>query len=417
MSDRAHDLAGDWPMIEAQLPQRWREMAVEHNLIPPHLPPHLGAKIKDVSIPLRLTLFHVATNTSLKTTTAMAHAAQLSDMSAVALHKWIRKLGPYLSALLVARTKADQTFAPERWAGYDMIITDATVVNRPGSTGTTARVHLALRLTTLQLVQLDITDETGGETFRRFGAAPNQLWIGDRGYANPPGIAAMKAQEAEVLVRYNRGSLPLYDIAGERLDVRGKLARLGKPGGMKEWAAWVRPDGDSTPIQGRLIAIRLPPDKVAEARARLRREQGSDLTNESIEMAEFVVLFTTVPKERLSGDQILELYGLRWQVELHIKRDKSIAGLDRLPNYRPDTIHTWICAKMLLTQIARAIPTRLVAIPPSGDRHASDSRSEVSKVDHRKARDAAALSHRRAVASDDARLARNLRRTSTHRPS
>ena len=135
-------------------------------------------------------------------------------------------------------------------------------------------------------------------------------------------------------------------------------------------------------------------------------------------MAEFVVLFTTVPKDRLSGDQILELYGLRWQVELHIKRDKSIAGLDRLPNYRPDTIHTWICAKMLLTQIARAIPTPLVAIPPCGDRRAvGPSTRRLSKVAPPKAQGASTQSHRRAVASDDARLARHLRSTSTHRPS
>jgi hypothetical protein len=61
----------------------------------------------------------------------------------------------------------------------------------------------------------------------------------------------------------------------------------------------------------------------------------------------------------------MELYGLRWQVELHIKRDKSIAGLDRLPNFRNDTVYSWICAKLLLTQIARKIAAPNVAIPPS----------------------------------------------------
>ena len=75
----------------------------------------------------------------------MAHAAQIVDMSAVALHKWMRKLGPYLAALLVNKTQVRTTFAPERWAGYDIIVVDATVVNRPGSEGTTARVHHALR--------------------------------------------------------------------------------------------------------------------------------------------------------------------------------------------------------------------------------------------------------------------------------
>lgn len=131
----------------------------------------------------------------------------------------------------------------------------------------------------------------------------------------------------------------------------------------REWAAWVHPQSGER-IRGRLCVVRLPLDKVEEARARLRREQGADVSAESLEMANFVAVFTTVPRERLSIDRVLELYALRWQVELCIKRDKSIAGLDRLPNFRDDTIRSWILAKMLLTQIARKIATPAVAIPP-----------------------------------------------------
>jgi hypothetical protein len=353
-------------MIEAQLPPDWRDLAQQHGLDPTVVPPQLGAKVKDISVPLRLVLYHVGTNTSLKITTAMAAAAGLIDMSAVALHKWMRRFAPFLTALLVALTNAAKRFAAACWAGYDIIIVDASSVARPGSAGTTGRVHYALRLSNLQPVQIDVTDDKGGETFRRFAvmAQPGQLWLGDRGYANPPGIAAMKAQGADIMVRYNRGSLPLYDRDGRLLDVlRQKLVRLRQPGVPREWAAWVHPQG-CEPIRGRLCAVRLPPDKADEARVRLRREQGTEVTAESLAMAEFVVVFTTVPRDRLSTALVLELYCLRWQVELTIKRDKSIAGLDQLPNFREDTIRSWLLAKMLLTQIARKIVTANVAIPP-----------------------------------------------------
>jgi len=112
--------------------------------------------------------------------------------------------------------------------------------------------------------------------------------------------------------------------------------------------------------------VRLPADKAKQARERLRREQGSQVTAESLTMASFVVVFTTVPKDKLSAERVLELYGLRWQIELHIKRDKSIAGLDRLPNQRPDTVYTWICAKLLLVQIAHKMASSHMAIPPTG---------------------------------------------------
>jgi len=359
-------MAGDWPMIEAQLPPDWRALAQEHKVAPANLPSQLGAKVTDVSVPLRMVLHHVATNTSLKTTTAMAAASGLIDVSAVALHKWMRKFAPFLTAVLVALTDAASKFAAARWAGYDILIVDATSVSRPGSKGTTARVHYALRLSNLQPVQIDVTDETGGETFRRFSEmmCPGQLWLGDRGYANPPGIGTIVAKGADVLVRYNRGSLPLYDIGGRRIYVGQKLARrMTTPGVPREWAAWVRPQSGER-IRGRLCAVRLPPDKVEEARARLQREQGDDVSAESLEMASFVAVFTTIPRDRLSTERVLELYALRWQVELGIKRDKSIAGLDRLPNFRDDTIRSWILAKMLLTQIARKITTADVAIPP-----------------------------------------------------
>lgn len=359
-------IGGDWPMIEAQLPSDWRAMAQQHGAAPTNVPSQLGAKVTDVSVPLRMVLHHVATNTSLKTTTAMAAASGLIDVSAVALHKWMCKFAPFLAAVLVALTNAAKRFAAACWGGYDILIVDASSVSRPGSKGTTARVHYALRLSNLQPVQIDVTDDKGGETFRRFAkmACPGQLWLGDRGYANPPGIAAITAKGADVLVRYNRGSLPLYDVDGSLIEVLEKLGRrLKRPGVPREWAAWVHPQGGDR-IQGRLCAVRLPSDKVEEARARLRREQGDDVSAESLEMAHFVAVFTTVPKDRLSIDRVLELYALRWQVELSIKRDKSIAGLDRLPNFRDDTIRSWILAKMLLTQIARKIATSNVAIPP-----------------------------------------------------
>jgi len=363
--DPATTLDDQWAMIEAQLPTGWRQLGPAYGINPARTPAHLGAKIRDLSVLLRLVLFHVGTNTSLKTTTAIAAAASLVDLSSVALHKWMRKMGGFLAALLAAMTNAPRLFAAELWAGYDILIADATSVERPGATGTSARVHYVLRLTDLERVELQVTDNKGGESFKRFAdlMRPGQLWIGDRGHANPPGIAAVVSRGADVLVRHSRGSLPLYDIDGDLLDVPSKLARLRKPGRAHHWAAWVHPRGEA-PIGGRLCAVRLPPDKAEEARQRLRREMGAKVTAEGLDMAAFVVVFVTVPEARLSTERVLELYRQRWQVELTIKRDKSIAGLDRLPNYRDDTIRSWLLAKLLLCQIAHQVVTPDVQIPP-----------------------------------------------------
>ena len=50
---------------------------------------------------------------------------------------------------------------------------------------------------------------------------------------------------------------------------------------------------------------------------------------------------------------------LDWQIELQFKREKSVSGLDLLPNFREDTIQAWLLAKLLLSQIARRIFDRV----------------------------------------------------------
>jgi hypothetical protein len=356
-----------WQTIEEALPAGWRELATECGLFVRKLPPHLGAKVEDIGVALRLALYQVATNSGLETTTAAFAAAGVVDISLVALHKWMKKLGPYLQKLLGRMVSGEHAvFAPELWAGYEVVVTDATCVERPGAKGTTARLHYALRLTDLRAVEAHITDHTGGETLRNFQPESCQLWICDRGYSNAPSVAHATKREAAVLIRLNRWSLPLYDIHGTVVDVRRKLERLGKPGRVREWKVRVHADEEEV-IEGRLVAVRLPRDKAAEARKRVRDEHGAKTSEEQLWMAEFVVLFTTVPTSRLTAEQLVELYRLRWQVELEFKRAKSLLGLDRLPNFLTETIISWIAAKMLLHQILRAVAARssFDAFPPS----------------------------------------------------
>jgi hypothetical protein len=348
----------DWSTIEALLPGRWRELAVELKLVRPSLPAHLGTKVTDIGQVLRLVFYQVGNNCGLELATAAFAAAGILAISFVALHKWMKKLGPYLQHLLAQRVAVEHgVFAAERWAGYEVIACDATAVMRPGAKQTTARVHYALRLADLRTVEVHVTDDKGGETLRRFHPECGQLWVLDRGYANPPGIAHAVRCKADVLVRYNRGALPLYDGHGRLLDVSALVAKLRKVDRPREWAAWVElTEGKRVErIKGRVCAVRLPAAKAEEARERIRREQGADATQETLAMAEFVVVFTTVPRTPLTCDLILALYRARWQVELDFKRSKSITGLDRLPNFRPDTIASWISAKLLLHQILRKL--------------------------------------------------------------
>jgi hypothetical protein len=369
----------NWNFIREQLPPGWRELAVEMGLIHP-VPPQLHSKITDIEPILRLELHRAGLEASLQTTTATAAAAKkaaehkavgteepngpLVELAATSLHAWERKLGPYLAELLARLVGANDAFSALRWSGYEIILADGTVVTRPGAQGTTARVLYALRLSDMTLLKCLVTDEHGSESLRVFEVRTGQLWICDRFYSNPPDIAWVVDAGGEVLVRYHRSALPLYDAQGRGFDVMAHVRALQSPEAMAEWSVWVHPT-EHAPIEGRLCAVRLDEEQAEKARQRLRREYGAKVTAAALEAAAWVMVFTTVSSKRLTTPQVLALYRLRWQVELEIKREKSIGGLDKLPNFRDDTISTWLYAKLLIHQIARKIVSPAVAFPPS----------------------------------------------------
>jgi Transposase DDE domain len=367
----------DWEFIKAQLPDGWQELAKKMGLIRPH-PAHLGAKITDIEQVLRLELQRVGLESSLRITTARSCAARKLreedgiattdpsapvDIAAPSLHGWERKLGPYLATLHAQMANTGKMFTPELWGGYDLMVADGTIVTRPGAKQPTARILYALHLVDMTIPQQKVTDEHGSEGMRNFEVKAGQLWIADRYYANPEEVAHVKDAGGEVLLRYNRGALPLYDVKDQRLDVMEHVRSVDKPWAMTEWAAWVHPKRH-TPILGRLCAMRLPEEEAEQARERLRREYGSKVSPDMLEAADWVIEFVTAPCERIPLEMVFILYRLRWQVELQIKRDKSVGGMDKLPNFRDDTIATWLHAKLLLQQLVRKIVSPAVVLLP-----------------------------------------------------
>jgi hypothetical protein len=176
-------------------------------------------------------------------------------------------------------------------------------------------------------------------------------------------IPALVSRGADILVQYNRGALPLYDAQGQSFDVLGHVRALQTPNEVAEWIVWVHPP-EGEPLRGRLCALRLSDDKAEKAFEHARREQGNKLSAASLEAAAWILLFTTVSRSRMKTRRALALYPMRWQVKLEIKRDESLGGVSKLPNFRPDTIATWLQAKLLIQLVAKKIASLAETFPP-----------------------------------------------------
>lgn len=336
------DVLGRWQTIASFLPPEYEALAAEHRQVETKFG---NAKIRDADTLLRFILLHVGADLPLRQTVVLMAEAGLPSLSPMRLHKKMGRAAPYLRALVERMVDWPTVGAPERWGGYVFSAVDATIVCGPGATGIDARVHTKLRVADVALSDVQVTDASEGEMFRRFTWEPGELAVGDRAYFTPSGIQHVVAAGADVLVRYRLGSVELYAPDGEALDPLTALAHL-EVNEIADLDVVAKLPREMR--HGRLIACRLPDDVVERAREKLRREKRSELSERVSEVAKYVIVFTTAERSRLDANRCLQGYRLRWQIELQFKRWKSLCGFDLLPNQRDDTTLAWLYAKVLL---------------------------------------------------------------------
>ena len=235
------------------------------------------------------------------------------------------------------------------------VVADGSTVQAPGSTGTDYRLHVTADLLTLEILSIEVTDCKKGERSDRCPLKEGDVITADRGYNRPARIIELSKQGILVLIRLNPWSMPLRQRAegdsglnGVPLDLYDILKRtkankmclpvwLGTPGNAGE--GWVH-------VQ------RLPAHKVKEARRKCRRNAKKTPGKETLLFAEWRMIFTTVPEEIADTDTVMNLYELRWQVELLIKRLKSLLNIDKLRAKKGSALgDIWLHGKLLYALI------------------------------------------------------------------
>lgn len=336
---------GNWSVLRSFLPRGWEEQAR-----------HSGALrrtrgVSGAEALLRTLLIHLANGCSLAETSVRARRAGLCAMSSVALFKRLRAAEGWLRWL--AQQVRGVDLASAIGVGRRLRAVDATTVSEPGSTGTDWRIHYSVNLGDLQCDFFELTDVKGGETLRRVSIKPHDIIMGDRIYATPPGVAHVMDAHGDLIVRVNRQSLPLFDEAGNSLNILRTVRGL-KPGEAREWRTCVQhPKGGW--LTGRLIAVRRSMAATRLERKRLMRKANRrqhKVSKESLEAAQYFMLWTSL-SESFACPVVLEFYRLRWQIELVFKRMKSIMGLGHLPKADPVSCRAWLHGKLFVALLVQ----------------------------------------------------------------
>jgi Transposase DDE domain len=249
-------------------------------------------------------------------------------ISDTALHKRLKACVPWVKALL--SRMMGEAFQPATEGRLRVLIVDGSTVQAPGAKGTDYRLHIAIDLVRLHLVHVKVTDAHESERLDHYPLQDGDVVVLDRGYNQAQMWIDHADRGISLIVRYNPHSLNLYDAEGQKIDVD---AVLGKATAAEVCLPVQVRSKKKEFMKGYLHARRLPAAQAAQARRRARaeaRKKGRIVQQRTLTLAEWVLLFTTLAPEVLPAETVMALYRVRWQVELAIKRLKSISNMDHL---------------------------------------------------------------------------------------
>ena len=315
-----------------------------------------GALVRRRGVPSARALLHLALargpgGLSLRQTAAWAHVAGVADLTNASLCDRLHQSCDFLGAIAAAmlRFRPD---APARWTGRSVRIADGTCVSKPGGkygvSGADWRIHAVYDLGEGAFSHFDVTDGHGAEALDRGAPIAGEIRIADRGYANAKAIcrfmaAAKELTSSSVCVGAPSGCA----IARALLDLIERLRTLPPDREIDDVSVLIAGVGE--PMPARLVIRRKAPEHVEAEIRRLRRmaaKNNRELHPSSLVAAEFVVLrrlSTPLTPPRTSSD-----YRLRWQIELAIKRLKSLLHIDKLPAKTERGGRSWLYAHLIL---------------------------------------------------------------------
>ena len=121
---------------------------------------------------------------------------------------------------------------------------------------------------------------------------------------------------AYVLVRMHWQNIRLEDAGGRSLDLNRILKRAdAEDTGTNVYV----PLMGNSPVPARLLIRPLPSEAASRSRQRLRRnaaKKGRTPNATALRLAGYFCVLTTLPEPVASDEVVLELYRIRWQIEL-----------------------------------------------------------------------------------------------------
>ena len=367
MQSTASLLGDEFPTLLARLPRDLDldQLAVEHKAI------ERGRKIRDGASLLRLALARGPGGMSLRDAAGWAGVLGLASLSNPAVKYRLDKSVGFLKAVMERLLAARSASQGLHWPGRIIRLADGTCIAEPGSKGTDWRVHGVFDLGAGGFTNLELTDAKGAERLTRGAPIPWEVRIADRFYGRAKAWHQFRQDSdgiADLIVRIKWNGFHLTGTDGAPFSLIDHLNAL--PNDQVPHEVDVRARVSKKVVQPiRLIILRKSPEATETTRRALRtnasRKQ-TQLNPNSLVAAEFLILGTSLPREGYPATEVLAAYRLRWQIELAIKRLKSLLHIDTLPAHTDCGARSWLYPHLILALLCDDLTQDLLDSFPSG---------------------------------------------------
>ena len=359
----------EWALLKRLLPTDLDERAKTCHAL------RRARGVKDAETLLRLLFLHISGGLSLEQTALRAATLGIAKVSAVALFKRLRGARSWLEDLCAQLISKHTTHSPVIWPlpGRTYRVLDASDIREPGAAGSSWRLHYSITLPGLRCDFARFTPHTVGERLQNLPLQKTDIVLADRAYGKRGQMAWLIDCGADAVIRLHPPSFPIMERHAEDTEATDLpvdwLARLDTLPPLQP-AEWIVGFSSGTKrYKIRICAIRKSATAAAQARHKVQleaRKKGRVSAEQTLRMADFIVIATTLSARALSTARVLELYRCRWQVELAFKRLKSLLDMSAVPKTDEQSARSWMQGKLLESLLIERLLEQSRALSPWG---------------------------------------------------